>query len=143
MAVRIVTEPVTIDAAVVSSRRGVIGTIARGLTANRKAMAGLVLFGFFVLLAIFAPVVTPYDPHALQFNQMLPPTAAHLLGTTGTGQDIFSQLVFGTRESLLIAVAAGLGATLISVVIGDRKSTRLNSSHSQISYAVFCLKKKR
>ncbi len=105
MAVRIVTEPVTIDAAVVSSRRGVIGTIARGLTANRKAMAGLVLFGFFVLLAIFAPVVAPYDPHALQFNQML-------------RQDIFSQLVFGTRESLLIAVAAGLGATLISVVIG-------------------------
>src|SRR5256714_6322961 len=118
MAVRVVTEPVSVDSATVTSRRGVLGTIARGLAANRKAMAGLILFGFFLVVAILAPVIAPYDPHALQFGQMMPPSGAHLLGTTGTGQDIFSQLVFGTRESLLIALAAGLGATVISVVIG-------------------------
>src|SRR2546430_7907826 len=41
-------------------------------------------------------------------------------------------------------VQKGQGAELFSVGAGqDRKSTRLNSSHSQISYAVFCLKKKK
>ncbi len=117
MAVRVVTDQVSVETAVVS-RRGIAGTIARALTANRKAMAGLVLFGFFLVVAVLAPVIAPYDPHALQFGQMLQPSGAHLLGTTGTGQDIFSQLVFGTRESLLIALAAGLGATVISVVVG-------------------------
>src|SRR5438270_13590842 len=49
----------------------------------------------------------------------------------------------------MLAVAAGLpvtiyvAATARGAVSSDRKSTRLNSSHSQISYAVFCLKKKR
>src|SRR2546427_6895746 len=50
-------------------------------------------------------------------------------------------------KTTLVSVAAGKqAATLTSVVFGylpDRKSTRLNSSHSQISYAVFCLKKKK
>src|SRR3989442_8639135 len=116
-AVPAVTHPGLVGTPVLS-RRGIAGTIARGLTANRKAMAGLVLFGLFLVVAILAPVIAPYDPHALQFGQMVQPSGAHLLGTTGTGQDIFSQLVFGTRESLLIALAAGLGATVISVVVG-------------------------
>src|SRR5690349_21221922 len=114
MAVRVVTE----QAPVVAGRRSVGATVSRALASNRKAVAGLVLFGFFVAVALLAPVIAPYDPSALQFDQMLPPSGKHLLGTTGTGQDIFSQLVFSTRESLLIAVLAGLGATAVSVLIG-------------------------
>ncbi|TMD98833.1 MAG: ABC transporter permease [Chloroflexi bacterium] len=106
------------QAPTVTGRRGALGSVARGLTRNRKALAGLGVFGLFVVVAILAPVIAPYDPHALQFDQMLQPSRAHLLGTTGTGQDIFSQLLFGTRESLLIALGAGLGATLVSVIIG-------------------------
>src|SRR6185312_14629655 len=104
MAVRVVTDQPAAETPVVATRRGVVATVLRALASNRKALAGLVLFGFFVLVALLAPLIAPYDPSALQFNQMLPPSGRHLLGTTGTGQDIFSQLVFGTRESLLIAV---------------------------------------
>ena len=118
MAIRVVTDQAPIQAPTVTGRRGALGSVARGLTRNRKALAGLGVFGLFVLVAILAPVIAPYDPHALQFDQMLQPSRAHLLGTTGTGQDIFSQLLFGTRESLLIALGAGLGATLVSVIIG-------------------------
>ena len=118
MAIRIVTDQAPVQAPIVTGRRGAVGAVARGLTRNRKALAGLGIFGFFVLLAIFAPLIAPYDPHALQFDQMLQPSPAHLLGTTGTGQDIFSQLVFSTRESLFIALGAGLGATVISVIVG-------------------------
>jgi len=118
VAIRVVTDQAPIQAPTVTGRRGALGSVARGLTRNRKALAGLGVFGLFVLVAILAPVIAPYDPHALQFDQMLQPSRAHLLGTTGTGQDIFSQLLFGTRESLLIALGAGLGATLVSVIIG-------------------------
>src|SRR5438046_10432965 len=118
MAVRVVTDQTAIETPVVTSRQGILGTVGRGLARNRKAVAGLGLFGLFVLLALLAPLIAPYDPHALQFSQMLQPSRTHLLGTTGTGQDIFSQLVFGTRESLLIALGAGVGATLVSVIIG-------------------------
>jgi peptide/nickel transport system permease protein len=118
MAVRVVTDPAVVETPAVTSRRGIVGTVGRGLAGNRKAVAGLALFGFFLLVALLAPLIAPYDPHALQFSQMLQPSRTHLLGTTGTGQDIFSQLVFGTRESLLIALGAGLGATVVSVIIG-------------------------
>ena len=114
MAVRVITE----QAPVATGRRGTLRGVVRALLRNPKAVAGLTLFGSFVLLALLAPLISPYDPHALQFGQMLQPSTGHLLGTTGTGQDIFSQLVWSTRESLLIAVGAGLGATVLSVLIG-------------------------
>ena len=101
-----------------SGRRGALTAVAASLLRNRKAAFGLGLFGFFVLVALLAPVLAPYDPHALEFTQMLQPTRTHLLGTTGTGQDIFSQLVWSTRESLVIALGAGLGATVVSVIVG-------------------------
>src|SRR5688572_32238901 len=62
----------------------------------------------------------------------------------GTGPVIFDLTLSGYRRSpSLLRLAFEpplLGATLCAL---DRKSTRLNSSHSQISYAVFCLKKKK
>jgi peptide/nickel transport system permease protein len=102
----------------VSTRSGVLGTLARALLSNRKALAGAVLLGIFSLVAIFAGFIAPYDPQSLQFAPILGPSRAHLLGTTGNGQDIFSQLVWSTRESLVLAVVAGVMATVISVVIG-------------------------
>src|SRR2546427_3682016 len=47
------------------------------------------------------------------------------------------------RLVILASAASGQRKTLLTVSLPDRKSTRLNSSHSQISYAVFCLKKKK
>jgi peptide/nickel transport system permease protein len=96
----------------------VLGTLGLSLITNRKALTGVVLLGFFAFVAVFAPVIAPYDPNSLQFQQILGPSRAHLLGTTGNGQDIFSQLVWSTRQSLVLALVAGLMATLISVAIG-------------------------
>lgn len=118
MAVRIVTDQAPVETPPVTTRAGVLGTVARALVTNRKALAGVVLLGFFTLVAVLAPVISPYDPQALQFEPILKPSPAHLLGTTGNGQDIFSQLAWSTRESLLLAVVAGFMATLIAVVVG-------------------------
>ncbi|HEY6874756.1 MAG TPA: ABC transporter permease [Candidatus Dormibacteraeota bacterium] len=118
MAVRVVTDVAPIESPPISSRAGVLAGLAAALLQNKKALAGLVMLAFFALVALLAPVIAPYDPHSLQFDPILRPSPAHLLGTTSFGQDIFSQLVWSTRQSLLLAIIAGLMATLISLAIG-------------------------
>ncbi|MFB9236520.1 ABC transporter permease [Plantactinospora siamensis] len=85
---------------------------------NRKCRAGLVLLGLFILVAVFAPLLAPYDPRATDYPTSLGPTGAHWLGTTAQGEDVFSQLVVGARTSLTVGLAAGLLSTLIGLVIG-------------------------
>jgi peptide/nickel transport system permease protein len=118
MAMRIVTDQPPVSTPAVSTRSGILGTLAKALVSNRKALTGTVVLAIFTFVAIFAPVLAPYDPQALQFEPILKPSWQHLLGTTGNGQDIFSQLLWSTRESLLLAVVAGIFATVIAVVIG-------------------------
>lgn len=101
-----------------SSRSSALGQLAGALVSNRKALAGAVLLGAFTIVALLPGLIAPYDPHSLAFGQILGPSRAHLLGTTGNGQDIFSQLVWSTRQSLLLAIVAGLIATIVSVLVG-------------------------
>lgn len=118
VSIRIVADPTPARAPAGSGRSRVLANVGRAVLSNRKAMSGAVALTVFALVAVFAPMIAPYDPHALDFDPILGPSRAHLLGTTGNGQDIFSQLVWSTRESLLLAVAAGVIATVISVVVG-------------------------
>lgn len=115
---RILVDQPPLETPAVSTRSGLVGTLAQALVSNRKALAGFIVLAIFALVAILAPVMAPYDPQALQFDPILPPSAQHLLGTTGNGQDIYSQLLWSTRESLLLALVAGIMATFISIVVG-------------------------
>jgi peptide/nickel transport system permease protein len=91
----------------------------RALRGNRKAMAGSVILFVFVVVSAFPGLFTSVrDANAIAYPPRLGPSTAHLLGTTGLGQDIYSQLVYGTRQSLIIAVVAGFFATVLSVLIG-------------------------
>ena len=88
------------------------------LWSNRKARIGLVLLVLFVLVAVFAPVVAPYAPNDTSAEGSLGLSGAHWLGTTQQGNDVFSQLVFGTRTSLLVGLFAGTLSTMIALVVG-------------------------
>jgi peptide/nickel transport system permease protein len=85
---------------------------------SRWVTAGLILFAVFVFLAIFGPMIAPYDPSALGTAPLQPPSAAHLLGTTQTGQDVLSQLLVGAGPTLEIGFLAGVIATALSVIVG-------------------------
>lgn len=98
--------------------RGALSRMWSILASNRKAAIGVILMAIFAIMAIFAPLLSPHDPNAGLYLPLQGPTADHWLGTTSDGKDIFSQLIWGTRQSLLIAVVAGLFATVISVVVG-------------------------
>jgi peptide/nickel transport system permease protein len=88
------------------------------LWANRKARAGIILLSVFVLMAVFAPLIAPYDPKTQKFDTSAGLSGAHLLGTTQQGQDIFSQIVYGARTSLVVGLLGGLFATAIALVVG-------------------------
>ena len=83
-----------------------------------KARVGLVILAIYILVAIFAPWIAPYSPTDGSFPPLEPASSEHWLGTTTTGQDIFSQLIYGARVSLLVGLLGGLAATLIALVIG-------------------------
>ncbi len=80
----------------------------RLVTLNRKMGFGLAILTFFVLVAIFGPLFFPQDPNAFSQDVLQPPSAAHLLGTTQTGQDVLTQVVVGTRISLFMGFAIGI-----------------------------------
>jgi peptide/nickel transport system permease protein len=86
-----------------------------------KAKIGAVLLAVFVLAGIIGPLVAPYDP---SFQNPAPglslhaPYAAHLLGTTQSGQDVLSQLLIGIRLTLELSFIVGLVATALSVIVG-------------------------
>jgi peptide/nickel transport system permease protein len=94
------------------------GRIWRAVRSNRKAFSGAIILLIFAVLAIFPGQIAPYSPLDDNFGRSLGPSAAHWLGTTGNDQDIFSQLIWGTRETLLIALVTGALSTLLSMIMG-------------------------
>ena len=92
--------------------------MARAVTANRKATVGFVLLLLFCLVAAFPGAIAHDDPNAEIYPRLLGVSARHLLGTTALRQDMFAQVVYGTRPVLLIAFGVGLGATVIAMLIG-------------------------
>lgn len=85
-----------------------------------KGKIGTILLLLIVSVAIFAPYITPYDPYDITQRDLcgLPPSGAHLLGTTSWGEDIFSMLVYGTRVSLTIGLTVGVSIAFIGAFMG-------------------------
>jgi len=90
------------------------------LIKNRIAFAGLIFISIILLFAFFAPFIAPYDPSAIDANNILAsPSLSHIFGTDTLGRDIFSRIVYGSRISLSIGfIAVGI-AVMIGVVFGS------------------------
>jgi oligopeptide/dipeptide ABC transporter ATP-binding protein len=99
-------------------REGRWGDLWRAISRNRKALIGVLLLLLFIVLAIFPGQIAPYNPSAEIFTPALGPSRQHWLGTTSYGQDIYSQVIWGTRLSLVIALAVGGIATVLAVLVG-------------------------
>ncbi len=95
-----------------------LGRAFRTLWSNAKARIGISILGLFILVAIFAPLIAPHSPTATSFTPYQNPSAGNWFGTTGNGQDVFSQMLYGARISLLVGITAGAVATLLAVTIG-------------------------
>jgi peptide/nickel transport system permease protein len=98
-------------------------TFVSRLLDNRSFVIGATLFLIVVLLAVFADVITPYEPNVNNFRARLqPPSAEHWFGTDHFGRDILTRAIFGGRLSLTIGIAVviftGVFGTLIGAAAG-------------------------
>lgn len=80
--------------------------------------AGAVIIGLYALIAILAGFIAPYQTTAIVGPSLDPPSAQHLLGTNGLGQDLWSQMLAGSRVSLFMALVAGGGTLLLGTILG-------------------------
>jgi peptide/nickel transport system permease protein len=95
------------------------GGVWLALSKNRLSWVGLVLLAAIVSIAVFAPLIAPYDPFEQSIVARLqPPSAEFLLGTDSYGRDVLSRLIYGSRISLLVGFVAILIAMTIGCTIG-------------------------
>ena len=83
---------------------------------NAAMKWGLGIVGFFLLVALLAPVLAPYDPYEMGIPY-IKPCAAHPLGTNDVGQDLLSELIYGTRVSLFIGIFTSIIVTVVSTAL--------------------------
>ncbi len=110
----------TIKNVAASKKRSLFIDTWKRLKRSRTAIAGLVLVGLFLFVAIFAPFIADYEGEALKMNvreRLMSPSMDHWFGTDEFGRDIFARIVYGTRISLFVGVisvsiALSLGGTL-------------------------------
>nr|WP_073041585.1 ABC transporter permease [Desulfacinum infernum] len=98
-----------------SQRRKMWSAFAR----NRTALIGAVVAIIIVLVAVFAPVLSPYDPLAQDsYARLAPSSEAHWLGTDDFGRDILSRIIWGSRVSLIIGISSVLLGLLAGTLLG-------------------------
>src|SRR3954452_15191908 len=103
--------PITDSEALESTARRAL----RRLFHRKGAVVGLVVIATFIVLAVFAPLLSPYDPIATNWTLVRkPPTAQHWFGTDDLGRDIFGRVIYGSRASL----TAGVISVGIALLIG-------------------------
>ncbi len=86
---------------------------------NKYLFLGITIIAFFAIIAILAPVISPYDPSAIdQDNLLMAPSRQHLLGTDSLGRDILSRIIYGARISLSIGIIAVGISTSVGLILG-------------------------
>jgi peptide/nickel transport system permease protein len=88
------------------------------IVSNTRAKIGIGIILFFLIIAIFAPRIAPYNPKSIEFTPWEKPSPAHPLGVNSYGQDLFSQVIHGARVTMLVGIFAGLLTSLIGIAVG-------------------------
>ena len=105
----------------VPRRRSQIGfwAITRAVFKHRLSRAGIIIIIFFVFIAVFAPLISPYHPNKQDlYNVLTGPSKAHWLGTDNVGRDLLSRVIYGARISMAVGFFATLFSTIIGVCLG-------------------------
>ncbi|MDI3473390.1 MAG: peptide/nickel transport system permease protein [Thermotogaceae bacterium] len=88
-------------------------------TKNKLALIGFIMVSIIIFMAIFAPLIAPYDPYKTSpLERFKPPSKEHLLGTDALGRDVFSRLIYGSRIALEIGILIVLFEGIIGISLG-------------------------
>ncbi|NLB90867.1 MAG: ABC transporter permease [Clostridiales bacterium] len=101
-----------------NKRESASSRIIRRFKKHKAAVVSLVILMIFILAAVFAPLLTPYDPAEITIDFGKPPSGEHLLGTDAVGRDMLTRLLYGMRVSLLVGLLSTMIAITLGVVLG-------------------------
>ena len=93
-------------------------SLKREIKESGPGKTGLIILLLMIGVAVLAPVLSPYNPYQQSTASLLPPSLSHWLGMNHVGQDIWTQLVYGARTSLLVGFGVGIFSTLLGTVFG-------------------------
>ena len=99
--------------------RSKLAIALRWLWRHPIILCGLTLLIIMLLIAIFAPLIAPYDPIRVNpIARMKPPSAEHWFGTDHLGRDVFSRVIYGGQVSLLVGFSVAALSTVFGLIIG-------------------------
>lgn len=94
-------------------------SVLQTMSHNRLAIIGLIVLAVLVLIAIFAPLLAPYDPLEVDVvNRLQKPGSKHWFGTDDMGRDMLSRMMYGARYSLLLGILTVVVSTVFGMLIG-------------------------
>jgi len=103
-------------------RSGQAYIVWRKFKKNRASVGGAIIVGAITLLAVFAPVVAPYNPAQVDWvypsRKLIPPSPEYLLGTDSLGRDVLSYIIWGAQSSIIVAIGTVALETIIALIIG-------------------------
>ena len=108
---------VTLSTLVNKIPQGIKGFLSRGVEAYIAFFGGLIVV-IIILMAVFAPIISPYDPTKTVDKPLQPPNGRHLLGTDNLGRDILSRIIYGSRTVLIVCLFSSIFSLLIGVPLG-------------------------
>lgn len=101
-----------------TTARSLLKVIKEISVKNKKGLAGVSILATIAAIAVLADRIAPYDPYAIVAPPFQPPSPKHPLGTNDLGQDILSEVIYGSRISLYVGLSAASISTLIGLILG-------------------------
>ncbi|MCS0673383.1 MULTISPECIES: nickel transporter permease [Bacillaceae] len=103
----------------VSKRKAKGADLAKALIKNKMSLVGGSIVFIYIILAVLAPLISPYDPYEIDLvNKLQPPSADHIMGTDDKGRDIFSRILYGSQLSLAVGFVSVFIGALFGIVLG-------------------------
>jgi peptide/nickel transport system permease protein len=99
-------------------RRSALNRITKAIRTNRKATIGVFLMAVFIFVALFPGLLAHQNPDTVTSHVLVHPSAAHWLGTDNLGRDVYAQVIDGTRNVIILALAVGALTTAVAMLIG-------------------------
>src|SRR6516164_531208 len=95
-------------------------TLRRAARHNLLSTAGAIMIALFVICALFAPWIAPYNPAHLDLpSRLMPPSSAHWFGTDELGRDILSRIIYGARISMLVGSCVVAASLTLGLIFGS------------------------
>jgi len=93
-------------------------SLKKEIERSNAGRVGLSLLLLVIAAAVLAPLLSSYDPGQQSVGSLLSPSGSHWLGTNHVGQDIWSQLLYGARTSLMVGFGVGIISLLLGILFG-------------------------